>query len=148
MSWLKDNLLFCLAGLCALLGVTLLVTVLVYKVKLSNQQTKYTALEGSYNTLVDTNKANVANVTDVTNKYNTLVNKRRLELVAADEKAKEFEKLKTASQQALTENRALRARLAQADPDVKEYLEAGIPHALACQLWPAARECKDPVRRP
>ena len=142
MNWLTDNLLFFLAAVVAALGVALLCTSWYFKAQIAKRDAAYEKLNTQYTRLETVNVTNVQNVEALTNKYNALVNKRRLELAAAASKAQELDKLKLATAAQLDENRKLRDQLAAKDIDVKNFLTTGImPQPLACQLWPTAKEC-------
>lgn len=144
MGWIKDNLIFCLAGALVLCGVTILLLML----SKAHLKTDYVSLEGKYTTLKadfsnvsDAANVNAANVKNITDLYNKLVSTRALEKAAAEKKAAEFEEYKAATGAALDENRRLRAELARRDVEVDRWLKSALPQPLACQLWPEAKEC-------
>lgn len=146
MNWIKDNLLMCLAVLSAALALALIIVILYYRGAVANKQVEIEKLNGAYATLKQANDSNYANLTDMTKRYNALVEQQRLDKGKAASAAEQLEQQKAKTAQVVADNQELRAALARGNKDVQDYLSAGMPHELACQLWPDATACQGAVR--
>lgn len=144
MNWIKDNLIFILALLCLAGGLTLLVTVLVYRTKVAKLEADFSNVQADSATYQKAAETNAANVDSITKMYNQLVEKRRLETAEAKKKADELVAEKARTAQLVLDARALRARLAARDAQIDEYLNSAMPQPLACQLFPEAEPCAKP----
>ena len=146
MNWIKDNLLLCLAALSAALALALLIVILYYKGAVANKQVEIEKLNGAYATLKQANDSNYANLTDMTKRYNALVEQQRLDKNKAKAAADALEQKKAETAKLVAANQELRAALARGNKDVQDDLSTGMPHELACQLWPDAAACQNSVR--
>jgi len=146
MNWIKDNLLLCLAALSALLALALIIVILYYRGAVAHKDTEIAKLNGAYATLRQANDSNYANLGDMTKRYNALVEQQRLDKGKAKLAADALEQKKTETAKLVAANQELRAALARGNKDVQDYLSTGMPHDLACQLWPEAAACQSPVR--
>jgi hypothetical protein len=146
MNWIKDHLIVCLAALSAVLALALIIVILYYRGTVARKDTEIEKYKGAYATLYDANSNNHGKLVEMTGKYNKLVEQQRLDVGKAAKAAEQLEQQKKATAKVVADNQELRAALARGNKDVQDYLSTGMPHELACQLWPDAAPCQGAVR--
>lgn len=140
MSWIKDNLIFVLAGLVIVLGTGWVITTYIGKANYASLETQFVQAKSDRDTAVGTNKANVEALKKLIVSTNRLVAVNKANVAAARSAGARADAFKAQLDAASRETKQLRALLAKQNPEVDNYLRTAMPRKLYCQTWPEA--CK------
>lgn len=143
IDWIKTNLIAVLGIGALVLGLGWALDHYIGAAKYSRLETKHTRLEGAFKDVVTVNEQEVKKLKDLQAAFNALVERNAYNAKAAEEAGARVEMLKRSYDAQLKANAALRDQLALENPDVRTYMDSGMPCDLARSLWPGADYCKE-----
>lgn len=135
MSWIKDNLILLLGCLSLFLGLGWILSHYRAESAYAKLEGDYKVINLSYGQAVEANKGNQTTIATLKKTNAELIAQQKLDQQAAADAAARAAQLSATIERQLAENAALREKLAQENPDVRAYLDSGMPCELARSLW-------------